>query len=1196
MFLRYKLFGYLILSMIFGFIFISFSNADNVLDNYVEWEVIVKYKESFAQKISTLSINKTIDRHSLHLFKSKGKSTEDLIVEFQNNPDVEYVEPNYIYTLFTNDTYYDSLWWLEAWNDNDIDWNDAIDLVWTGFLDNLSVANPGSVIAVVDNGVDSVHTDLQNQMWSSDNCKDEDWNDIGTCNWWYNFVDNIKWSIPALHYHGTHVAGILWAEGWNTQWVVGVNPWIKIMWLKVWNYEDLNLYSIYSAIDFARQNGIKIINASFWWKTYSQWLRDVIQYFTEAGWIFVTAAWNGDQYTNNWWLWDDHDAWYHIFPCDYSLSGIVCVAATDNNDAITSFSDYGIVSVDVAAPWSNIYSTMPSNSYWYLNGTSMATPYVAWLISLAWSYKPDLTSMEVISHLFGTVEKLPSLSWKIYTEWKINAYNLMNSLSFSDIELISPWSGEIVRWKLSLNWATDTWNYISWYNYFVYDDSSFSSLVVSWFTMDTWVDLVLDKWVYYWWVQAINNFGIKGDITTGVFYYAGLSAICDSIISGVFVWWNPDNSMFVENLNSQHFGIIFDSQVFSSWYSWYQQISQINIYYSTWNWLNLFATWLSPLDFSGNIVDMSWQDFWAYFSGDIAYIQTYDYLNNIVLWSLLPYISWLSLSLGLVDVDGYEVISEAYPISLVSEFLLDPKSLTILQDRTNELSINLTLRYPDDMSYVLFGSWLDMSWAIWNTWVNQTGFVGTVFWYKNIDAVLSTGDWNKELSIIYYRSGFVSEVYTSSIVLDTINLWATIVYSTTWNTNQDVIATLIMNESGVVTNNSWNLVYTFINNWEFTFEYEDLVGNTGIFTADVDWIDKTKPTAIIEYISWTNATTGNVLVTITWFSESITWLNATGHLFTENWNFVFEYEDLVWNTWETIAIVNWIDRNPPIILWITNSSTYTTSVYLDNVTDTAWVKTVLLDGVLLPGWTNIKVDTVWDHTLFVEDILWNNSSITFTIKKKTSGGWWWWGVIVFGTDEDEEIPITWEITGEIVDNIITNNWTYILSWNIFQSPYSDELNDAYVYAYSQNITTKNSVVEANMEWFLIRSHMSKMMSNFAINVLWRKPDLTKLCQFSDTENQSEEMKSYIMLSCQLWLMGIGTEKFSPESEVTRAQFGTVLSRAIWWDKFNSSIWEYYEKHLAALKAAGIMTKIENPWLQELRWRVMLMLMRVDEKY
>jgi len=79
-------------------------------------------------------------------------------------------------------------------------------------------------------------------------------------------------------------------------------------------------------------------------------------------------------------------------------------------------------------------------------------------------------------------------------------------------------------------------------------------------------------------------------------------------------------------------------------------------------------------------------------------------------------------------------------------------------------------------------------------------------------------------------------------------------------------------------------------------------------------------------------------------------------------------------------------------------------------------------------------------------------------------------------------------------------------------------------------------------------------------------------------------------------MWVGTNIFNPTAEVTRAQFGTVLSRSIRWDKYNTSIWNYYEKHLAALKKDNIMTKIENPLLKELRGRVMLMLMRVDEKY
>lgn len=89
------------------------------------------------------------------------------------------------------------------------------------------------------------------------------------------------------------------------------------------------------------------------------------------------------------------------------------------------------------------------------------------------------------------------------------------------------------------------------------------------------------------------------------------------------------------------------------------------------------------------------------------------------------------------------------------------------------------------------------------------------------------------------------------------------------------------------------------------------------------------------------------------------------------------------------------------------------------------------------------------------------------------------------------------------------------------------------------------------------------------------------------------MKFYIKLACQLGLMGVGITDFDPNGEVTRAQFGTVLSRALWGQEHNTSGELYYLNHLNALKNNTIIINT-NPYLKELRGYVMLMLMRSDK--
>ena len=158
--------------------------------------------------------------------------------------------------------------------------------------------------------------------------------------------------------------------------------------------------------------------------------------------------------------------------------------------------------------------------------------------------------------------------------------------------------------------------------------------------------------------------------------------------------------------------------------------------------------------------------------------------------------------------------------------------------------------------------------------------------------------------------------------------------------------------------------------------------------------------------------------------------------------------------------------------------------------------------------------------------------------------------------------------------------------------YSDELQEAYDYAYNVGITTQSSIDSANMYGTLTRAHMAKMMVNFAKEVFNQEPDTSKECDFTDLAGQTEEMKGYIEESCQLGLMGVGIKAFNPNGAVTRAQFGTVLSRVLRGDE-NEGGDPYYAKHLEALKDAGIMNNISNPMANEIRGYVMLMMMRAD---
>ena len=292
-------------------------------------------------------------------------------------------------------------------NDADIDMPEA----W-----NVSEgADHDVIVAVIDDGVSYQHPDLMDNMWDGTNCKDESGNLLGNCIHGYDFTDEDKDPSPITDsIHGTHIAGTIGAKKNNGIGVAGVAPNVKIMALKF----DLYVSSEIRAIDFAIQNGAKVINASFGSDIFSPSEYSAVNRFRSAGGLFVAAAGNASQ---------SHNV-VPIFPCDYDLDNIICVAATDINDNLSSFSDYGTDHVDVAAPGERILSTSEASGYIGMSGTSMATPHVAGLAALILGFK-DISYSQVKSTILATGDSLVSLSGKTVSGKRINAYNALSSLA-----------------------------------------------------------------------------------------------------------------------------------------------------------------------------------------------------------------------------------------------------------------------------------------------------------------------------------------------------------------------------------------------------------------------------------------------------------------------------------------------------------------------------------------------------------------------------------------------------------------------------------------------------------------------------------------------------------------------------------------------------------------------------------------------
>ncbi|MEK8019050.1 MAG: S8 family peptidase [Candidatus Parabeggiatoa sp.] len=399
---------------------------------FVENQVIVKFKDEGIQSLDVISIQQSLGVSNVQEFPIIGVQLWEMTTDtaaavrmLGSDSRIEYIEPNYIITVeqMPNDPDFPKLWGLHNEGqtggkvDADIDAPEAWELKTGGNI----------IVAVIDTGVYYKHPDLAANMWVNKgeipgNGIDDDGNGYVDDVYGYDFV-NDDGDPYDDHYHGTHVAGTIAAVGDNSTGVVGVSWTAKIMALKFLSKNGSgSIAGAIAAVQYATDMGAQLSNNSWGGGGYSQALYDVIKAAGEKGILFIAAA--GNAHNNN----DDSPS----YPASYDLDNIIAVAATDHNDSLAVFSNYGLTSVDLGAPGVNIYSTVPSNSYKSLNGTSMATPQVSGAISLLWSKCSELTDSDVKNAILGTVDKVSGLSGKTMTGGRLNVHKALESCSSDD--------------------------------------------------------------------------------------------------------------------------------------------------------------------------------------------------------------------------------------------------------------------------------------------------------------------------------------------------------------------------------------------------------------------------------------------------------------------------------------------------------------------------------------------------------------------------------------------------------------------------------------------------------------------------------------------------------------------------------------------------------------------------------------------
>ena len=361
----------------------------------------------------------------------------EAVREYEASPDVAYAEPNFKLepAAVPNDPGYKNLWGLNNTGqtggaaDADIDAPEA----W-----NTTTGSAGTVVAVIDEGVDIDHPDLAGNIWTNPgeiagSRKDDDKNGYVDDVNGYDFAND----DPTVYdpdpitgsgdEHGTHVAGTIAATGNDGNGITGVSWDAQTAALKFIGAEFGYTSDAIEAINYAVLEGMPISNNSWGGGGKSQALQDAIAKADARDHIFVAAAGNGGTDGVG-----DNNNVTPDYPSSFDNPNIVAVAATDDTDRLASFSNFGSTTVDLAAPGVGILSTLPGNSYGRYSGTSMAAPHVAGVTALIKSENPSLDAAGIKDRIPQFAEKKAGLENKVATGGRANADASLNTQEARD--------------------------------------------------------------------------------------------------------------------------------------------------------------------------------------------------------------------------------------------------------------------------------------------------------------------------------------------------------------------------------------------------------------------------------------------------------------------------------------------------------------------------------------------------------------------------------------------------------------------------------------------------------------------------------------------------------------------------------------------------------------------------------------------